>query len=52
MIKIFEEIDKKQDENYEIPKNLNCNLKENQKRGYNWLKNLSELGLGGILGDE
>ncbi|WP_294402329.1 DEAD/DEAH box helicase [uncultured Clostridium sp.] len=52
MIKVFEEIDKKQDENYEIPKTLNCDLKEYQKKGYNWLKNLSELGLGGILGDE
>lgn len=52
IIKIFEDIDKKQDENYDLPKMLNCNLKEYQKKGYNWFKNLSELGLGGILGDE
>lgn len=52
MIKIFEDIDNKKDEKYDIPKLLNCNLKDYQKKGYNWFKNLSELGLGGILGDE
>ncbi len=37
---------------YEIPKNLKCNLRDHQIEGYNWFKNLSDLGLGGILGDE
>ena len=52
MLKLFESIDEKQDRNYVIPEELNCNLREYQKQGYNWFKNLSELGMGGILGDE
>lgn len=38
--------------NFEIPKNLNANLREYQVEGYNWLKTLDHLGFGGILGDE
>ncbi len=37
---------------YEIPKNLNANLREYQKIGYNWLKTLDEYKLGGILADD
>ncbi len=35
-----------------MPKDLKANLREYQKFGYNWLKTLEHLGLGGILGDE
>ena len=52
MLKFFESIDSKHDKNYAVPKKLNCSLREYQKQGYNWFKNLSELGMGGILGDE
>ena len=37
---------------YEIPKNLNANLREYQKIGYNWLKTLDEYKFGGILADD
>lgn len=37
---------------YEIPNNLNANLREYQKIGYNWLKTLDEYKLGGILADD
>lgn len=37
---------------FELPKNLNANLREYQVEGYNWLKTLDYLGFGGILGDE
>lgn len=37
---------------FEVPKELNAELREYQKFGYNWLKTLEHLGLGGILGDE
>lgn len=36
----------------EKPEGLNASLREYQKVGYNWLKTLDYLGLGGILGDE
>ena len=37
---------------FEVPKDLKAELREYQKFGYNWLKTLEHLGLGGILGDE
>ena len=37
---------------FKVPKDLKANLREYQKEGYNWLKTLEHLGLGGILGDE
>lgn len=37
---------------FEIPSNLNGILREYQVKGYNWYKSLSYLGLGGILADE
>ncbi|MGG5462244.1 SNF2 helicase associated domain-containing protein [Clostridium sp. B9] len=37
---------------FEIPNDLKAELREYQKFGYNWLKTLEHLGLGGILGDE
>lgn len=52
ILDLLDTIHKKQDNVYEIPKNLKCNLRDHQIEGYNWFKNLSDLGLGGILGDE
>ena len=37
---------------FEIPSDLNGYLREYQVNGYNWFKSLSYLGLGGILADE
>ncbi|MCM1992235.1 DEAD/DEAH box helicase [Oceanirhabdus seepicola] len=37
---------------FEEPVELNGNLREYQKIGYNWFKTLDYLGFGGILGDE
>ncbi|GAA0180333.1 DEAD/DEAH box helicase [Clostridium sediminicola] len=37
---------------FEEPLELNGNLRNYQKLGYNWLKTLDYLGFGGILGDE
>ncbi len=37
---------------FEVPSNLNGELREYQKCGYNWFKTLDYLGFGGILGDE
>ena len=36
----------------EIPKTLNANLRLYQKIGFKWLKSLDEYGLGGILADD
>ncbi|MBS2904623.1 hypothetical protein KFV96_26275, partial [Klebsiella pneumoniae] len=52
ILDLIDALHKKQDNVYEIPKNLKCNLRDHQIEGYNWFKNLSDLGLGGILGDE
>ena len=52
LLEVFESIDRKKDKKYDIPEKLNCVLREYQKEGYNWFKNLSELSLGGILSDE
>lgn len=48
----LEKLDKLNEKNVEVPKELNATLREYQVKGYNWLKRLSYLGLGGILGDE
>ncbi|AZV57099.1 SNF2 helicase associated domain-containing protein [Clostridium sp. AWRP] len=37
---------------FEVPKELHASLREYQKVGYKWLKNLDYFGFGGILGDE
>jgi SNF2 family DNA or RNA helicase len=37
---------------FNLPVDLNGNLREYQKVGYNWFKTLDYLGFGGILGDE
>lgn len=52
LLNMFETIEKKHDKKYEIPEILKCTLRDYQVEGYNWFKNLSNLGLGGILGDE
>lgn len=36
----------------ETPKNLKVNLRQYQKIGFKWLKNLDDYGLGGILADD
>ena len=38
--------------NYELPKDLNAELRPYQITGFRWFKNLSYLGFGGILADE
>lgn len=52
LFELFSSLEEKQDKEYDIPESLNCKLRDYQKEGYNWFKNLSELGLGGILSDE
>lgn len=37
---------------YEIPTNLNAKLRDYQVRGYNFLKNIENLGFGAILADD
>jgi len=37
---------------FELPKNLNAELRSYQKEGYNYLKAIDYLGFGAILGDE
>lgn len=37
---------------FEVPKNLNANLREYQVEGYKWFKTLSHYGFAGILADE
>ena len=37
---------------YEVPKSLRNILRDYQKAGFQWLKALSESGLGGILADD
>lgn len=39
-------------ENFNLPENLNADLREYQKVGYEWLNNLDEYNLGGILADD
>ena len=49
-------IHKVEDKNYktpiELPKNLNANLRNYQKIGYEWLQSLDEYKFGGILADD
>lgn len=39
-------------ENFKLPVNLKANLREYQQVGYEWLNNLDEYNLGGILADD
>ncbi len=39
-------------ENFNLPKNLKADLREYQQVGYEWLNNLDEYHLGGILADD
>lgn len=43
---------KNKDKEYIVPNNLNANLREYQKVGYNWLRSIDDLGFGGILADD
>ena len=49
---IVKDIKDTDDLNFEIPKNLNANLRPYQKTGYNWLKVLDKYNFGGILADD
>ena len=52
VLKVLERLNKLSENIFEVPNELNADLREYQVKGYNWLKSLSYLGLGGILGDE
>lgn len=43
---------KNKNKEYIVPENLNANLREYQKVGYNWLRSIEDLGFGGILADD
>uniref|UniRef100_UPI0026384258 DEAD/DEAH box helicase n=1 Tax=Clostridium sp. TaxID=1506 RepID=UPI0026384258 len=43
---------KNKEENYEAPMDLKGTLRDYQVKGYNWLNEISDLGLGGILADD
>ncbi|GAA0083917.1 DEAD/DEAH box helicase [Clostridium sp. CTA-7] len=43
---------KNKEKNYELPKDLNANLRTYQIKGYNWLRTIENLGFGGILADD
>ena len=43
---------KNKEREYIVPENLNANLREYQRIGYNWLRTIEELGFGGILADD
>lgn len=43
---------KNKKEEYEVPKKLKAKLRDYQVRGYNWLKQIENLSLGGILADD
>jgi len=45
-------IENKLDVNYTLPKEFNGELRSYQVEGYNWLRLLDELGLGGCLADD
>ena len=50
--KMVRDISDPEDIEFEIPKDLNANLRDYQKSGFKWLKTLSKYGLGGILADD
>ena len=50
--KLVRDISEPEDIEYEIPTELNAELRDYQKFGFKWLKTLSNYGLGGILADE
>lgn len=52
LLKLFDSIENMKDKIYEVPEKLKCTLRQYQKEGYEWFRNLKSLGLGGILGDE
>lgn len=41
-----------EDNDFELPKGLNAQLREYQKRGFLWIKTLARNGFGGILADD
>ncbi|WP_411169982.1 SNF2-related protein [Clostridium sp. MB05] len=43
---------KSKEKSYELPKDLNANLRDYQIKGYNWLRTIESLGFGGILADD
>jgi SNF2 family DNA or RNA helicase len=49
MVRKMEHIDENE---YEVPKNLNGKLRGYQRTGYQWMRTLGEYGFGGILADD
>lgn len=45
-------LEHKLDENFELPVNFNGELRHYQQQGYNWLRLLDDLSLGGCLADD
>lgn len=45
-------LENKIETNYDLPINFNGQLRQYQQEGYNWLRLLDELGLGGCLADD
>ncbi|WP_160679538.1 SNF2-related protein [Clostridium sp. C8-1-8] len=51
-VKLVQSIKKVDIEEIDIPKFLNCSMRNYQVAGYKWLKTLNKYGFGGILADE
>lgn len=49
--KLMDKLKNKKEE-YELPKKLKAKLRDYQVKGYNWLKQIEDLSLGGILADD
>lgn len=50
--RLIMDINDPEEMDFQIPKNLNAQLRDYQKFGFKWLKTLSKYGFGGILADE
>lgn len=50
--KLLEHLKSPEEQEYELPDNLNASLRNYQKTGYKWFKSLSDYHLGGILADD
>lgn len=49
---LIKNINSHEEKKYKLPNNLNAELRDYQKKGFNWLKTMSKLGFGGILADD
>ena len=50
--RLIDTFDEKKNEKYELPKELNAEMRPYQTEGYRWARLLSEMGFGGILADD